>query len=375
MQEMRKRTIAAMFIACLTFLTSVYVPVLAGAEQKTIFFVENGKSVTYVTQARTVKDFFLEQGVELTPKDKSSKDYSELLEMGTKIELIRGFYVTAVIDGKEERLKVSGDSSVGAFIMQLKKDKKMNFTYIGSLVPILTEGQKVILTSYYEEYDIAKEPIPFETIEVETPDLLEGEEEIAQEGADGEREVVSKVTYEGGVEQAREPATNEVVLEPVDRIIKVGTGKPPEPEPEPTPEPEQEEAIEASAETSNQSSQSAATSETVNVAQVSSENIKYSKVITMSATAYTAGPESPGKRPGMKGYGITASGMRVAHGVVAVDPRVIRLGTRLYVEGYGYAIAADTGGAIKGNRIDLYMESLSAALRFGRRNVKVYVLE
>ena len=96
----------------------------------------------------------------------------------------------------------------------------------------------------------------------------------------------------------------------------------------------------------------------------------------MVATAYTAGPESTGKSPGMPGYGITTSGMRVRPGVVAVDPKVIPLGTRLYVEGYGYSIAADTGGAaIQGMQIDLYMEKLADAYRWGRRTVKVYVLK
>ena len=71
---------------------------------------------------------------------------------------------------------------------------------------------------------------------------------------------------------------------------------------------------------------------------------------------------------------VTASGMAAAVGRVAVDPRVIPLGTRLYIEGYGYAVAADTGGAIKGNRIDLYMDSESACNSFGRRNVTVHVL-
>jgi 3D (Asp-Asp-Asp) domain-containing protein len=60
---------------------------------------------------------------------------------------------------------------------------------------------------------------------------------------------------------------------------------------------------------------------------------------------------------------------------VAVDPRVIRLGSRLFIEGYGAAIAADTGGAIRGNRIDLCMDSLRSAINFGRQPVKVYVLQ
>jgi 3D (Asp-Asp-Asp) domain-containing protein len=61
---------------------------------------------------------------------------------------------------------------------------------------------------------------------------------------------------------------------------------------------------------------------------------------------------------------------------VAVDPKVIPLGTNLYIEGYGYAVAADTGGAIKGNKIDLCFEESNSELRkFGRKNVTVYILD
>ncbi|MBI4733746.1 MAG: 3D domain-containing protein [Rubrobacteridae bacterium] len=66
--------------------------------------------------------------------------------------------------------------------------------------------------------------------------------------------------------------------------------------------------------------------------------------------------------------------MRAQKGVVAVDPRVIPLGTRLYIEGYGEAIAADTGGAIKGNRIDLCYNTPGECFKFGRQTVKVHVL-
>jgi len=73
--------------------------------------------------------------------------------------------------------------------------------------------------------------------------------------------------------------------------------------------------------------------------------------------------------------GRCATGMRAGYGVVAVDPRVIRLHSRLYIEGYGYAIAGDTGGAIKGRRIDLGHSTYREALHVGRRNVKVWVLD
>ncbi len=70
----------------------------------------------------------------------------------------------------------------------------------------------------------------------------------------------------------------------------------------------------------------------------------------------------------------TATGARCRRGVIAVDPRVIRLGTRLYVEGYGECVAGDTGSAIKGMRIDLFMDRESECNRWGRRRVKVVVL-
>ncbi len=71
----------------------------------------------------------------------------------------------------------------------------------------------------------------------------------------------------------------------------------------------------------------------------------------------------------------TASGTHVHKGVMAVDPRVIKMGTRVYVPGYGMARAEDTGGAIKGSRIDLYMNSTGAALKWGIRKVKITVYD
>lgn len=90
----------------------------------------------------------------------------------------------------------------------------------------------------------------------------------------------------------------------------------------------------------------------------------YKKKITMNASAYS-----------MKDSGrYTKQGHVLRRGYVAVDPRVIPLGTRVYVEGYGYAIADDIGSAIKGHKIDLAMDSYHEAIQFGRRNLTVYVL-
>ncbi len=73
------------------------------------------------------------------------------------------------------------------------------------------------------------------------------------------------------------------------------------------------------------------------------------------------------------GRGITATGTMAGHGTVAVDPRVIPLGSSVYIPQYGHAIAADTGGAIVGNRIDLCMETFEECYNFGRRDIEVFI--
>jgi len=94
------------------------------------------------------------------------------------------------------------------------------------------------------------------------------------------------------------------------------------------------------------------------------------RVKVMEATAY-----DPSAGLGKRATGRTATGMRAQYGVVAVDPRVIPLGTHVFVEGYGFAIAADTGGVIKGNRIDLCLPTDRECRIFGRRKVKVHILQ
>ncbi len=92
--------------------------------------------------------------------------------------------------------------------------------------------------------------------------------------------------------------------------------------------------------------------------------VSYSRIFTGNTTAYYAGPSAHG-----------ATGQSCHYGTCAVDPSVIPYGTRLYVEGYGIAVANDCGGAVKGNVVDLYMNSLGECFRWGRRYVRVYVLE
>ncbi|MEI7904810.1 MAG: 3D domain-containing protein [Candidatus Firestonebacteria bacterium] len=95
------------------------------------------------------------------------------------------------------------------------------------------------------------------------------------------------------------------------------------------------------------------------------------KVYTMKATGYYPGPEDCG----IYADGLTANGMKAGYGVVAVDPKTIPLGTKLYIPTYGYAIAADTGGAINGQRIDLCFNTYKESSTYTPRWLKVYVIK
>lgn len=106
------------------------------------------------------------------------------------------------------------------------------------------------------------------------------------------------------------------------------------------------------------------------VKETTTNDIK-GKTFAVEATAYTAGCSGCS--------GITATGINLNNNpyakVIAVDPNVIPLGTEVYVEGYGYAVAGDTGGAIKGNKIDIHLPTKDEAYNWGRRTVNITIIE
>ncbi|WP_429369442.1 3D domain-containing protein [Paenibacillus sp. DS2015] len=104
-------------------------------------------------------------------------------------------------------------------------------------------------------------------------------------------------------------------------------------------------------------------------------------VVKVSATGYSAGYESTGKRPSHPQYGITYSGVKVKRdkntlSTIAADPKVFPLGSVLYIPGYGYGIVADTGSAIKGRKIDLYFDSVKQVYKeWGKKDVEVLIIK
>jgi 3D (Asp-Asp-Asp) domain-containing protein/peptidoglycan hydrolase CwlO-like protein len=105
------------------------------------------------------------------------------------------------------------------------------------------------------------------------------------------------------------------------------------------------------------------------IAEIQPANVVLVGEWTMIATAYYSGGG------GLNGTGITFTGLRARKGIIAADPSVIPLGTRVYIEGYGEALVADIGGWIKNNRVDLCFDSLEDCYRYGRRKIYVYLIK
>jgi 3D (Asp-Asp-Asp) domain-containing protein len=182
---------------------------------------------------------------------------------------------------------------------------------------------------------IERRPLPPPTVHRLTPALYPGVSKILAHGTPGLIEVQARYAQRDGGKVTRVVLSSTVVRAARPRVVEDGIGYSP-----------------------------LAAFEARGIAQMA---FIARDAMEMVATAYTA---NCGGCDGM-----TAIGRRAGHGIVAVDPRVIPIGTRLYIPGYGPAIAGDTGGSIVGNRIDLGFDTLRDAMLFGRRDVKVYRLK
>ena len=183
------------------------------------------------------------------------------------------------------------------------------------------------------------EKVSYNTIKRVSASLPAGYTNVIREGVEGEKSVTYKVKYQNGKEVSREMVSETLLNAPVDKIVEYGD-------------------TDAKASTASDDT-----------------SFSYKYVIECKATAYDLSPEENG------GYaGQSATGVPLDKGVIAVDPRVIPLGSRVYIEAldgswsYGYAVAADTGGAIKGKRVDLCYRTQKECIQFGVRPCRVYVL-
>lgn len=304
------------------------------ATLKTVYVVvESGEPVAIDTRAKSVGEALQAAGIGLFEGDEVTPPLDAPLASGEEIRIVRARSAFVVVDGERKNILLAGGTVRDALVAA---DVRMG--PLDRVQPVretpLEDGMEITVIRVVQEEVEETEVIPYATLEWAEPHLAKGETRIVREGREGLLVRRVLLTYENGELAARRVLSNEVAQEAVARIIGIGTR------------------------------------DTANILETATGTYRYTKAIELEATAYYPGPESTGEWAD----GYTYTGLRAGKGVVAVDPTVIELGTRLYIPGYGEAIAADIGGAIKGHRIDLGFDTLQEAINFGRKMIKAYIL-
>ena len=327
--------------------------------------VDGGAPTTLRAAAPTVGEALATSGVAVYPADIVQPPLEAALAPGLRVAIQRARPVT--IGGSDVHLEARSRAvSVGALLAEQGVPLgELDLVEPGLEAPVPAYGS-VRVVRVREETEQVLIPVPFGTRQQVQTGLTPGARVRLQTGQEGVIEQTVRVRFEDGAEVSRQ-TLGETRREPVEEVIGIGPAVVPAVVPAPAP------AAPPRARPPPPAPAAPLRSATAPAPSGGPEGARRS--MSMVATAYDPGPASTGKSPGHPAYGITASGMRAGYGVVAVDPRVIPLGTRLYIPGYGNAIAGDTGGAIKGQRIDLGYATYNEAIRFGRQTVTVYVLD
>ncbi|WP_042147537.1 G5 and 3D domain-containing protein [Paucisalibacillus sp. EB02] len=291
----------------------------------------DGKEKEYFTVEDTVADFLKDQNLSVSEHDDLSLQLSDEITNGISLSISTAYQVVIQDGGKEKKAWTTGGS-----VKELLKSNGIQLSELDNVKPALDQAiskdTTISIVRVEKKKEEVTDSIAFKTETREDSSLAKGKEQVIAAGEDGSVVKTYEVTYENGEEVNRELVAEEVTKESKNRIVAIGTKEP------------------------------------QNLVTLSASD---GKEYTMTASAFTATCD------GCSGY--TATGINLKANpdmkVIAVDPSVIPLGTKVWVEGYGEAIAGDTGGNISGMRIDVHVPSKSDAYKWGVRKVKVIILD
>ncbi|HET7629501.1 MAG TPA: ubiquitin-like domain-containing protein [Bacillales bacterium] len=307
-----------------------------------VTFDRNGKSETAWTTADTVAGMLASMQIDVGDHDQLTPSLDTPISEGMTISYDSGFQVKLNIGGKNKTIWTTAKDSttVADFLKKMGINYDNNDEIKPELDTLLTAAEEINVTYIKKVTDVVEQPIDFAVITKKDDSLAKGEERVIQSGEEGKIEKTYEITLRNGKEVKRELVSKKKVKDSRDRIVAVGTR------------------------VNRQPSRGGGSDSTPTV----NGDVKQ---FYMSSTAYTASCNGCS--------GITSTGINLKANpdakVIAVDPNLIPLGSRVWVQGYGYAIAADTGGAIHGHHIDVFFPTKSSAYRWGRRTVLVKVLD
>lgn len=323
----------ARLVGILTVLIILSASLAYALTRKEIELTVDGETHRIVTHRRLVRTLLASQKVRLGPADEVVPALATPLSRKMRVVVYRAVPLTVRVDGRTVSLltpKQTVREALAAAGIGLGPHDRLEPAADKVAAGMVVKVHRVEIRDVVQKVEV-----PFTVVRRSDPNLERGHERTVRAGVKGLKERVVRVTTEDGKVISKTVVSEKTLREPAPQLVAVGTKK------------------------------------VVRTLRTSRGDYRYVERRVMVATAYDPSPRSIG--PGATGY--TYLGLKAGYGIVAVDPRVIPLRTRLYIPGYGEALAADIGGAIKGNRIDLCFNTYEEAIRFGRRRIEVYVLE
>jgi uncharacterized protein YabE (DUF348 family)/3D (Asp-Asp-Asp) domain-containing protein len=319
--------------------------------QNTYVITDGGRVLVHTTPATDPEKVLGEAGLALSEDD----TYTTQAGIGvSEITVQRNHTVTIDNCGNVLTVRSYGET-VKELLERLHISLNGDAAVSVPLDTVVSNGMVITLIRNAQYEEVYTTVLAYETVYCKDASLPAGKQVVLVQGQDGEAVCTANVTYVNGQETGRTLLQQTVTKRPVDEVIAVGTGAPVEEEQE-----------------QEQDSYDLPYIGDGFIITASGEVLTYTDCIQMEATAYTHTDAGCNM--------ITATGTTVRVGTVAVDPRVIPYGTRMFIisnDGYyiyGIATAEDCGGAINNMRIDLYFETTYECFQFGRRNCQVYIL-
>lgn len=345
---------------------------------QTSYIITDGDRVTvHRSYSSDPYEVLTEAGIELEEEDTYETGYADGMN---QITVRRMQMVTVINRGAQSVIGTYGETT-GSLLARMGITPGTGDTLSCSSETQTYDGMTIELVHTETRIEEEDTVVPYPVNYYEDPDLEPDAEIVLVAGQNGLTHVKSEVTYCNGKEVSRVIVQETVKTKPVTQLVIRGVDRTIMEQPA-DPEPAEQAAPAASSGTASGSSSSGSSSSggsrydgsaetSGNVIMTSSgESYTYVDVMTCSATAYTC-----------EGYvGHTYSGTLARVGAIAVDPTVIPLGTKMYVVSndgqyvYGYCVAEDIGGGIKGNKIDLYFDTYAECWDFGVRMCTVYIL-
>jgi uncharacterized protein YabE (DUF348 family) len=300
-------------------------------EARQVQIVKDSEKKTVWTTAETVAELLREQKIVFNRHDQISPKPEKSIKEKMRVYMKSSHHLT-LIDGGNQKQVWSTSTTVADFL----KQQGIKLNDLDRVEPSQKETVKengtINVIRVEKVTDVVEEPIQFAVVTQQDANMDQGKEVTIAEGEQGLTSKQFEVILENGKEVTRNLISETRIKEKKDKVVAVGAK---------------------------------------NLAfQVSRGEVSGGQEFYVGATAYTANCN------GCSGHTATGLNLNVNPNakVIAVDPRIIPLGSKVYVEGYGYAVAADTGGAIKGYRIDVFFSSKADAYRWGNRKVKITVL-